>query len=164
MKTAQEWFDAYGVSHQNKTNKAIHWVCVPVIFFTTIGLFMSIPAGPLELLPDSLDVYRNWAAVLLLVGMAFYATMGATIFLGMLGIAAVTFWGNAELASCLEMPLWQFSAIGFAVAWVGQFIGHEIEGVKPSFFEDLQFLLVGPAWLLHFIYRKLGIPYCGRTA
>jgi len=164
MKTAQEWFDAYGVSHQNPTNKAIHWVCVPVIFFTTIGLFMSIPLGPLEMLPDSLAVWKNWGVVLLLVGMVFYATMGATIFIGMLAVAAATFWGNHEVASAIDMPLWQFSAIGFAVAWVGQFIGHEIEGVKPSFFEDLQFLLVGPAWLLHFIYRKLGIPYCGRTA
>ncbi len=47
----------------------------------------------------------------------------------------------------------------FVVAWVGQFIGHAIEGKKPSFFEDVKFLLVGPAWLLHFVYRKLGIPY-----
>ena len=47
----------------------------------------------------------------------------------------------------------------FVVAWIGQFIGHKIEGKKPSFFEDLKFLLVGPAWLLGFVYRRLGIPY-----
>ena len=46
----------------------------------------------------------------------------------------------------------------FAVAWVGQFVGHQIEGKKPSFLKDLQFLLVGPAWLLHFVYRKVGLP------
>jgi uncharacterized membrane protein YGL010W len=46
----------------------------------------------------------------------------------------------------------------FAAAWVGQFKGHQIEGKKPSFLKDLQFLLVGPAWLLHFVYRKAGLP------
>ena len=45
------------------------------------------------------------------------------------------------------------------LAWIGQFIGHKIEGEKPSFFEDLQFLLIGPAWLLGAIYQKLGIRY-----
>ena len=51
------------------------------------------------------------------------------------------------------------AAAVFIVAWIGQFIGHAIEGRKPSFFEDVKFLLVGPAWLLHFIYRRAGIPY-----
>ena len=51
------------------------------------------------------------------------------------------------------------SLIIFVIAWIGQFIGHKIEGKKPSFFEDIQFLLIGPAWLLSFIYNKLGIKY-----
>ena len=47
----------------------------------------------------------------------------------------------------------------FVLSWIFQFIGHKIEGKKPSFLKDLQFLLVGPAWLLHFILKKLGIRY-----
>ena len=47
----------------------------------------------------------------------------------------------------------------FVLAWIGQFVGHMIEGRKPSFFEDVKFLLVGPAWLLGFIYRRAGIRY-----
>lgn len=42
----------------------------------------------------------------------------------------------------------------FTIAWIGQFIGHKIEGKKPSFLEDIQYLLIGPAWLLHFIYKN----------
>ena len=41
----------------------------------------------------------------------------------------------------------------FVLAWIGQFIGHLIEGKRPSFFKDLQFLLIGPAWLMAFVYR-----------
>ena len=56
-----------------------------------------------------------------------------------------------------DPEVWRLSLAIFIVAWIGQFIGHKIEGKKPSFFEDLQFLLIGPAWLLSFIYNKLGI-------
>ena len=51
------------------------------------------------------------------------------------------------------------AAVVFVLAWVGQFIGHLIEGRKPSFFEDVKFLLVGPAWLLASVYRRAGIRY-----
>jgi len=57
-----------------------------------------------------------------------------------------------------EYAVWIYVFI-FLVAWVGQFYGHRIEGKKPSFLKDLQFLMIGPAWLLHFIYRKAGIRY-----
>jgi uncharacterized membrane protein YGL010W len=159
MKTAAQWFEEYGESHQNPTNKAIHWVCVPVILFTTIGLFWSIPNGPIQnVLPGEWAVYSNWGTALILGALVFYFSMSRTIFIGMLGVSILSLWGNAELDRLLEMPLWQFSALLFFVAWAGQFWGHKIEGMKPSFLKDLQFLLVGPAWLLHFIYRRLGIP------
>ena len=56
-------------------------------------------------------------------------------------------------------PLWLVSLIIFVVAWIGQFYGHKVEGKKPSFLKDIQFLLIGPAWLMHFVYKKIGIPY-----
>jgi uncharacterized membrane protein YGL010W len=57
------------------------------------------------------------------------------------------------------LPVWQTSLGLFVLAWIGQFIGHKIEGKKPSFFKDVVFLLIGPAWLMHFIYKKLDIAY-----
>jgi len=57
------------------------------------------------------------------------------------------------------IPLWQSSMVLFVLAWIGQFIGHKIEGKKPSFLEDLQFLMIGPAWLIGYIYKKLKIRY-----
>jgi uncharacterized membrane protein YGL010W len=70
-------------------------------------------------------------------------------------------WGNHQLAQSLgSIQNMVFASLGiFFVAWVGQFIGHKIEGKKPSFLEDLQFLLIGPAWLLHFIFKRLGVRY-----
>ncbi|MBN2615044.1 MAG: DUF962 domain-containing protein [Bacteroidales bacterium] len=159
MKTAQQWFDEYGESHRHPINKLLHWVCVPSIFFSIVGLFASIPHAFLDSwFPVSWAPYVNFATLALLLTMIFYFIISRTIFVGMVLVAALSLWGIAVVVQAAFMPLWLFSVLVFVVAWIGQFIGHGIEGAKPSFFKDLQFLLVGPAWLLHFVYRKLGIP------
>lgn len=157
MKTTQQWLDEYAVSHQNATNKLIHWVCIPLIMFSLFGLLMSIPF-PLEVSP-----YINFATIVLLFALAFYLRLSFTLFIGFVIIGGAMVAGNhflyynvlAESGKMLAI----ISVAIFVVAWIGQFIGHKIEGAKPSFFEDLQFLLIGPAWLLHFIYKKVGLPY-----
>jgi uncharacterized membrane protein YGL010W len=152
MKTAQQWFDEYGESHQNKTNKTIHWICVPAIFFSSVGLFMAIPAEYFG------HEYVNWATIVIALGLIYYLRLSLSLFLGMAAISAGSYFGAREIAYDGREHLVTVCATIFVVAWAGQFIGHTIEGKKPSFFKDLQFLLVGPAWLLHFVYRKVGIP------
>ena len=155
MKTADEWFAAYGVSHRNPTNKAIHWICVPAIVFSLLGLMWAIP------LPNAISSISPWlnvATVFIALALVYYAILSITLTLGMLLYVAACLWGIDALMA-LPWPLWQSCLAIFVAAWIGQFIGHKIEGAKPSFFEDIQFLLIGPIWLLGFIYRKLGIPY-----
>ena len=54
--------------------------------------------------------------------------------------------------------LW--TAVGvFVAAWIAQFIGHEIEGKRPSFLTDLQYLLIGPIWLVSKALRRYGVAY-----
>ena len=89
------------------------------------------------------------------LSVAFYAWLSPQIAIGMLALFALmvyplTLLGSSTLAVAVAV---------FVVAWIGQFVGHAIERRKPSFFEDVKFLLVGPAWLLHFVYRRVGIPY-----
>ena len=159
MKPLQEWFDEYGESHQNNTNKLIHWVCIPAIFYSIIALLASIPAPYFAaIVPDAILPIAHWGTVLVLVGLIFYLVHSFAMFLGILVYSAfcllLVVWFNT-----LSMPLWQSSLLIFIVAWIGQFYGHKIEGKKPSFFKDVQFLLIGPAWLIGFIYKKMGIRY-----
>jgi uncharacterized membrane protein YGL010W len=77
----------------------------------------------------------------------------------MLLFSALCLAAASLLTLFLPFSLWVFCLILFIVAWIFQFYGHKIEGKKPSFFKDLQFLLIGPAWLMHFIYRHLGLAY-----
>ncbi len=160
MKNAQQWFAEYGESHQNPTNKLIHWVCVPAIFFSVIGLLTSLPSDALKPTFTSIpNEWINWGSLVIFLGLFFYLTMSLTIFIGMTVISFLVLLGNIWLAVNLPIPLWLFSVTLFVIAWIGQFIGHGIEGKKPSFLKDLLFLLVGPAWLLGFVYKRLGIPY-----
>ncbi|MCW5898373.1 MAG: DUF962 domain-containing protein [Flavobacteriales bacterium] len=150
-RSMQEWFDAYGVSHQNPTNKLVHWVCVPTIYFCVTGLLWSIPV------PGASDGIVA-KVVVALVGI-FYARLSLSIMLGMMAFSIGCLFLAAWIDRTAPWPLWAVCLTLFVLAWIGQFIGHKIEGKKPSFFEDLQFLMIGPAWLMGFIYRRLGIGY-----
>ena len=141
MKTAQEWFDEYAVSHQNDTNIFIHYICVPAIFFSVIGLLMSIPSS---FLVNTLELYNpfveNWAAVVGIVILLFYLRLGFWYFAQMFLITLLCIIGNFWLGN--NVNLLYASLIIFVVAWIGQFYGHKVEGMKPSFIKDLQFLLI----------------------
>jgi len=155
MRTADQWFDEYSESHQNPTNKLLHWICVPAIVISLIGLLWSVPVP--RAFAD-ISPALNWGTAFLLAAVVYYFIMSINLAIGMLpvvlAVVAIVAWLDR-----LSMPLWLVSAIIFAAAWVGQFVGHMIEGKKPSFFQDLQFLMIGPAWLLAHVYRRLGIPY-----
>jgi uncharacterized membrane protein YGL010W len=155
MKTVDQWFAEYGASHQNPSNKRLHWICVPLIVVSLVGLLASLPVprGFARISPAF-----NWGTLLLLFGVIYYFVMSWSLALGMLVFAAIVLAALA-LLEMLPGALWVACVALFVIAWIGQFIGHHYEGSRPSFFKDLQFLMIGPLWLLSFIYRKLRIPY-----
>lgn len=132
----------YSESHLHPVNELIHFVCVPVIVFTLLGLLWA--AHPLLAL----------AAVGL--STVYYFKLSPPFAVGMLLMAAAMLVILAALPPRAVLPL---SLLVFVLAWIGQFIGHKIEGKKPSFFEDLRFLLIGPLFVLSFLYRRLNLAY-----
>lgn len=159
MKPLQTWFNEYAESHQNITNKKIHWICIPTIFYSIIGLFASIPSSFIEdIAPEALVPFSHWGTIFVIFGLVFYLLLSIPMFFGILIYSVICLF-LVNLFNSFAMPLWQSSLIIFIVAWIGQFYGHKIEGKKPSFLKDIQFLLIGPAWLMGFIYQKLGIKY-----
>ncbi len=162
MKTMQQWLDEYGESHKNATNKLIHFICVPVIFFTVVGLLHGIKlTEPLAFLGG---MKLSVSMVLLVLVFIYYVVLSLPISIGMFfySIACVALSQlieNAHAAGVFPISLWLFSLIVFVLAWIGQFYGHEVEGKKPSFLKDLQFLMIGPAWIMSFILNKIGIKY-----
>lgn len=153
MKTQQQWFAEYAESHQNQTNQKIHFICVPVIFFSIVGLLMSIPANLLtNILQLNNPILENWAAIILIPILIFYLRLSFSTFSNMFLFSVICLFFNLKLGEVL--PLFYLSVSLFVIAWIGQFYGHKLEGKKPSFFKDLQFLLIGPAWVFEKLSKK----------
>lgn len=134
-RTLEQWLLEYAVSHQNLVNKKIHWLCVPTIFVSILGMGMSLSVW--------------FTLVLSALVLLFYIQLSTPLFL------AMGFFILICLAVMAALPLgFKVWAGVFIIAWIGQFIGHKIEGKKPSFFEDLQFLLIGPAWVVNSLMGK----------
>lgn len=152
MKNIQQWLGEYGESHRNETNKTIHWICVPSIFFSIVGFLYCIK------LPYNISgIQLNVAMLVLALVTIYYITLSRTLWIGLLLFAIICLWVCQLVEQAGFMQPWLFYLVIFAVAWIGQFYGHQVEGKKPSFLKDIQFLMIGPAWLMSFIYKKMGI-------
>jgi len=146
MKTMQQWFDEYSVSHQNEINQKIHFICVPTIYFSIVGLLMSINTTFLQkIIGLNNPLIENWASILAIFLLSFYLRLSFTVFLKMFFFTALSIFINYYIGSVVNVLY--FSMILFVIAWAGQFYGHKVEGKKPSFFKDIQFLLIGPPWV-----------------
>lgn len=154
MKTVNQWLEEYGESHKNETNKSIHWICVPAIFFSIIGLLYSIKL-PWALYSHTINV----AIIAILLITLYYLRLSLLLGFGMFLFGILCLLLCYFIEKYVPVSLWVICVIIFAAAWIGQFYGHSVEGKKPSFLKDIQFLLIGPMWLMSFIYRKTGIRF-----
>jgi uncharacterized membrane protein YGL010W len=156
MRTADQWLNDYGDSHRNPANKLLHWVCVPVIVWCVIGLLWLLPFPNVvrATLPAA-----NWGSIAVIAALVYYSMLSVRLALGALPLLLAFLWSIDRFERSALLPLWSVCAGLFVLAWIGQFVGHAIEGKRPSFFKDMQFLMIGPLWLLADAYRKLGIRY-----
>ena len=131
----------YGESHQHPVNERIHFIAIPLIMLSLIGLIYCIhPALAYAFMAASMVYYARLSSVFLMAMGVWSALL----------LALVHAMGDVRLPLCVAI---------FVGAWVLQFIGHKLEGKKPSFLNDLQYLMIGPAWLMSFIYKRIGISY-----
>ena len=152
MKSIQQWFDEYAESHQNATNQKLHFINVPIIYFSIIGLFMSInPIFLQEKINLNNPLIENWATILLIFILTFYLRLSFAVFLKMFVFSVISVIGNYYIQQSFN--LLYVSIFLFIIAWIGQFYGHKLEGKKPSFFKDLQFLLIGPPWVFTKMFK-----------
>ena len=154
MKSIYEWNNEYAQYHKNKTNKLIHWFCIPLIMYSLFGL-LSLLTFNYNLNGTLLKF--NILSIFIALVVVYYFRLSKKLAVGMLIFSIILVrmldlvnFANTESHFAIYLFI-------FIIAWIGQFIGHKIEGKKPAFLKDLQFLLIGPLWLLSFIYKKLNI-------
>jgi len=148
MKTARNWLDEYSTSHQHPANRKVHYICVPAIVLSFLCALKAVPVG---------NVWINPASVITVAALAYYFMLSKRLAVG-LTIALAFFYAAALGLQNLTGHDFIWVAVEiFIIAWIGQFAGHYIEGARPSFFKDLQFLLIGPMWEMAHFYELVGI-------
>jgi len=154
MRSVHDWFASYGADHQNPTNRLIHWICVPAILWAVIAALWLIPV------PASIGKPGLWCALLMVGALTFYwrlsRPLGAAMIVLFVLLALLT---DALYRALGSRDLLWLAIVVFVLAWIGQFVGHMIEGKRPSFFTDLAYLLIGPAWLVGKLMRRVGWNY-----
>jgi uncharacterized membrane protein YGL010W len=151
MKSIDQWLSEYGESHQNPTNKMVHFVCVPVIFFTVVGLLYCI-----NLFTLASGYPITVAHVVLLFVAVYYSLLSIPLAIGMVLYGVLCLF----ICQAIQQATGQLLLVSiglFVLAWIAQFWGHKVEGKKPSFLKDLQYLMIGPAWIMSFIFKKVGL-------
>lgn len=148
------WFAKYSADHQNATNQTIHFVAVPTILWTVTALLWCVPV------PGTLFGAGAWAAFASFAAWMFYYRASRTLGFGMLAVLVVMLGIDRYLQERIGLSMLLKVAIAvFVVAWIAQFVGHKLEGKKPSFLTDLVYLLIGPAWVLAKVLRRFGLTY-----
>nr|WP_313227561.1 Mpo1-like protein [Stenotrophomonas pavanii] len=148
------YFASYSDDHRNVINQRIHVVAVPAILWSVVALLWCLP--PLI----TWFQYGIWSALAMFSAWCFYNKLSRPLGIGML----IQFFVFGCLCRLLEAEIglqglrWLAGGV-FVVAWIAQFIGHKFEGRKPSFLTDLTYLLIGPAWVMAKLYRKLDWRY-----
>ncbi|MEX1057106.1 MAG: Mpo1-like protein [Natronospirillum sp.] len=156
QRSIDDWLAEYSVSHQHKTNKFIHWFAVPGIYWSILALLWVLPTPGLF----AHSVWLNWSTLTLVIVVGFYLRLSVPLTLGMTVLTFICYGITVTIEAGLGQAGLLTTAVSvFVVLWIGQFIGHHVEGKRPSFFQDIQFLMIGPAWIMAFLFKKLGWRY-----
>ena len=154
MRRIDELLDQYSSDHQNQTNQRIHMICVPAIVWSVTALLWTIPVAGSWFEPGA------FSALAMFLAWAYYWRLSRKLAMGLFVCFLASVFLNRWIAETYGISSLLGLAIAvFVVAWIGQFIGHKIEGHRPSFFNDLVFLLIGPLWTLRKLYQWAGIGY-----
>ena len=130
----------YGESHRNPRNEVIHFIAIPAIMLSIVGLLFAL---------------HPWVAyAFVAASLVYYASLRSPVLFATMAVGTI---GLLALVHSLGAYLVPVSAVVFVVAWIFQFVGHKIEGKKPSFFEDIQYLWVGPLFVVTQLYARLGV-------
>jgi uncharacterized membrane protein YGL010W len=151
-RSMRDWLDSYSRDHQHPTNQVLHWICVPLIVWSALAMMWTIPVPETWFRPGS------WAVLAIVLSFTWYWKQSHRLAIALLIVLAIFALSCAWLfQQSGPALLLQLGIAVFVVAWIGQFIGHLIEGRRPSFLTDLAYLLIGPAWLMDKLLRRLGL-------
>jgi uncharacterized membrane protein YGL010W len=154
-------FDKYSASHQNKANRVINWICIPVIVFALLGFTTAIPFPHLGFL-GQYNVYINWTSILIALSIYFYLKVSPVLSYLMLFIEFAMSYGVIQLDEWQKSggpALGELSLALLIIALTVEFIGQKIEGKRYSLANSLKFQFYGPIWLVSLVLKRYSVKY-----
>jgi uncharacterized membrane protein YGL010W len=154
MSETEDWLSRYGKSHAELASPLAYWIAVPLVVLGTVGLLWTLPV------PDEfydISPLVNWGSLFLMAATVYYFIISVPLAIGMLpfilGIGSIQVWLEASQYSPLRI------AAGFLIAGIiGLLVGRRHGRTAALVLQDLQLMMIGPAWLLSVLYRRMGIP------
>ena len=155
MSEAENWLERYAANHSNVSNPLVYWAAVPMVMIGTVGLLWYLPI-PEEF--RQISPLLNWGSAFLMAAAIYYFIISISLAIGMLpfllGLASLQLWLTSSAYPALGV------SVGLLIAGiVGLMLGRRNAGGLLAVMQDLQLMMIGPAWLLSVIYRRIGIPY-----
>ena len=155
MSESDNWLLRYEQNHSDLDNPWVYWAAVPMVVTGTVGVLWALPV-PVEFY--AISPLLNWGSAFLMAAAIYYFIISLSIAIGMLpfllGLATLQLWLTDSNYPAVGV------SVGLAVAGaVGLAMGRRGAGGIRAILEDLQLMMIGPAWLLSVIYRRFGIPY-----
>ena len=155
MSETDGWLRRFEESHRDLSNPAVYWAAVPIVVVGTVGLLWALP------IPDEffeISPLLNWGTAFLMAATVYYFIISVSLAIGMLpfviGIAGIHMWLAAS-----DYPLLHVSLGLLLAGIIGLWLGHRNESGLRAVLQDLQLMMIGPAWLLSVLYRRIGIPF-----
>jgi hypothetical protein len=154
MSETMDWLQRYEDSHTELAYPLLYWAAVPLVVLGTVGLLWTIPV------PDEyvrISPLLNWGSTFLMAAVVYYFIISIPLAIGMLpfvmGIAACQTWLEGSDYSPLRV------STGLLLAGtIGLWLGRRRQWSLRPVCKDLQLMMIGPAWLLSVLYRRIGIP------
>jgi uncharacterized membrane protein YGL010W len=152
MSETDGWLSRYEQTHVGLRNGFVYWIAVPMVVVGTVGLLWSLPVPPRF---HEISPLLNWGSTFLMVAAVYYFIISLSLAIGLLpfllGIAAIHSWLPTS-----SFPPTGVSLVFLLAGTVGLTLGRE--GRMRAVLLDLQLMMIGPAWLLSLLYRRLNIP------
>lgn len=155
MTETDGWLARYEETHRDLTYPAIYWAAVPMVVLGTVGILWVLP------IPDEffeISPLLNWGTAFLMATAMYYFIISVSLAIGMLpfvvGVAGVQLW----LAQS-EFSPWRVSLGLLLAGIIGLWMGHRNQSSLRPVLQDLQLMMIGPAWILSVFYRRIGIPF-----
>ena len=151
MQSFVQHLSKYAAYHRDKRNIATHFAGIPMIVAAAVILL----SRPTFMRFDGVAI--SPALIAVAITALFYLKLDIRFGVAMSVFLAACLW-LGQLLAVQPTPIWLSWGIGlFVVGWVFQFVGHDYEGKKPAFVDDIMGLAIGPIFVAAELAFELGL-------